>query len=222
MKKKILLLSILVIASLASFAQKQEKIYYDKDWKGCSKSKAEFYRIVNYDENGKPVGKIIDYFITGELQSEIEGALNIDKIDGKLLTYWNNGNAKRIDEYTNGELISGKCFNIEGEEIPYFDYEIPPKFNGGEVALSKFLSEKKIYPEIARIERIEGEVSVQFVVDIDGKISDVKILKGVHKKLDKEAMRVVRAMPRWTPGNRDGEAVKAYFVISITFTSNYV
>ncbi|MCL2073104.1 MAG: trypsin-like peptidase domain-containing protein [Marinilabiliaceae bacterium] len=81
MTKKILFLSIALVASMYLFAQKQEKIYYDKDWKGCSQSKAEFYRVVNYDANGKPVGKVMDYFITGELQSEIDGATYIDKND---------------------------------------------------------------------------------------------------------------------------------------------
>jgi protein TonB len=300
MKTKILLLSILLITIITSFAKKPTKIYYDKEWKGCSKSKAEFYRIVNYDENGKPVGKIIDYFITGELQSEIEGALYIDKLydskskfiglgtgffkngekqfeqirdnqgvrvsskswyengqlqrsyeykdgelngklqewsetgqilvdidynngkrDGKLLTYWNNGNAKRIDEYTNGELISGKCFNIEGEEIPYFDYEILPKFKGGDAALYKFISKNTDYPDKARVREFEGQVRVQFAVNIDGTISDVKIVQGVYRELDQEAMRVVSAMPRWTPGRRDGEVVKTYFVLPITFTLYY-
>jgi len=299
MKKKFLFLSIALITSIASCAQKQEKIYYDKDWKGCSKSKAEFYRIVNYDENGKPIGKIMDYFITGELQAEIEGALNIDKIDeskskyiglstgfyksgkkqfeiirdnqgivvtrkswfengqfrrykeykdgnlngktqewdeegqilldidytngkkdGKLLSYWNNGNAKRNDEYKNGELISGKCFNIDGEEIPYFDYEIFPTFIGGEVEMAQFILKNIIYPEKARKKEIEGKVLVGFVVNIDGAISDVKIVQGVYEELDKEAYRVVKAMPNWTPGMQDGEAVRVYFTIPISFRLN--
>ena len=299
MKNKILLLSIALITSIASFAQKQEKIYYDKDWKGCSKSKAEFYRIVNYDENGKPVGKIYDYFITGELQAEIEGALNIDKIDdsksiffgfatgfyksgekqaenmrdnqgvivtnkswykngqlriykeyqdgklngkrkewdeegriqldadykngetdGKFLTYWNNGNVKRIDEYRNGKFILGKCFNIDGEEIPYFDYAIYPKFIGGEVALSQYLKKNTIYPEKAMKKRIEGRVLVGFAVNADGTISNVDILQRANKMLDKEAIRVVSAMPNWAPGMQDGVPVKVYFSLPISFTMN--
>ena len=297
MKKKLLLLSIALIMSMTSFAQKQEKIYYDKDWKGCSKSKAEFYRIVNYDENGKPIGKILDYFITGELQAEIEGALNIDKIDdsksiffglgtgfyksgekqaenirdnqgvivtykswykngqlrvykeykdgklsgktkewdeegqiqietdynngeinGNFLTYWNNGNVKRIEEYKNGKLISGKCFKISGEEIPFFDYVIYPKFIGGEVALSQYLSKNTIYPEKAKKKKIEGKVLVRFAVNTDGSISNVDILQSAHKMLDKEAIRVVSAMPLWTPGRQDGTAVKVYFALPIQYT----
>ena len=81
MKKKLLFLSIALTTSIFAFSQKQVKIYYDKDWKGCSKSKAEFYRIVTYDKSRKPIGKVVDYFITGELQTEIEGALYIDKVD---------------------------------------------------------------------------------------------------------------------------------------------
>jgi len=296
MKKKFLFLSIAFITSISSFSQKQEKIYYDKDWKGCSKSKAEFYRIVNYDEKGEPIGKIIDYFITGELQAEIEGALNIDKveaskskyigfstvyyksgekqfenirnnqglivtnkswykngqlrrcneykdgylngkikewdeegkiqkeidynngnIDGKFLIYWNNGNLKRIDEYENGKLISGKCFNTDGEEISYFNYEIMPKFIGGDVELAQFLSKNIIYPQKAKKKGIEGKVFVKFAVNIDGTISDVFITQGTDKELDKEAIRVVKAMPNWSPGMQDGKAVKVYFVLPINF-----
>jgi TonB family protein len=297
MKKIFLFLSIVLITSITLFAQKQKKIYYDQDWKGCSKSKAEFYRIVKYDKNQKPIGKIIDYFITGEVQAEIEGALYIDKvddskskliglstgfyksgekkseifrdnqgvivtskswyqngqlrrykeyqdgnlygkrkewyedgqiqldidykngkIDGKLLSYWNNGNAKRIDEFENGELISGKCFNIDGEEIPYFDYEILPSFKGGEVGLAQFISKIIIYPEKARDREFEGQVLVGFVVNTDGTISDVKIIKSVYIELDNEAIRVVKAMPRWTPGMIDGETVKTYFVLPVRFS----
>jgi len=78
MKKTIFTL-VLFCATLSLSAQKQEKIFYDKDWKGCEQEQAEYYRLVTFDINGKPIGKIKDYFITGELQSEIDGALYIDK-----------------------------------------------------------------------------------------------------------------------------------------------
>ena len=123
MKKRILFLAIALIASLSLFGQKQEKIYYDKEWKGCSQSKAEFYRIVNYDENGKPVGKVKDYFITGELQSEIDGAFYIDKNDdskskfiGLSRGFFKNGNKQFENLHDNqGNIIMNKRWYENGK-----------------------------------------------------------------------------------------------------------
>ena len=81
MKKRNLILIIGFLITQLSFAQTQQKFYYDSEWKGTSKSNAEFYRIFSMNENGDPVGKVKDYFITGELQSEIDGATYIDKYD---------------------------------------------------------------------------------------------------------------------------------------------
>jgi len=81
MKKRNLILIIGFLITQLSFAQTQQKIYYDSEWKGTLKSNAEFYRIFSTNENGDPVGKVKDYFITGELQSEIDGAIYIDKYD---------------------------------------------------------------------------------------------------------------------------------------------
>ena len=272
MKKKILFLSIALIASVTLFAQKQKTIYYDKDWKVCSRSKAEFYRIVNYDKKRNPVGKIMDYYITGELHTEIDGALYIDKyynsksrfigfaegfyrsgakqfetlydnqgnivtrkrwyengqlrqkvsfkngqFDGQLLTYWENGNAKRIDEYNNGELITGKCFNIDGEEIDYFDYEVMPNFPGGEQGLLQYISNEIRYPYRSQKNNIEGSVLMVFAVDIDGSISDIQILERVNPEIDIEAIRVVKQLPKFLPGKEDGELVKVYYTLPINF-----
>lgn len=95
---KFLGLFLLLTTGQFAFGQKQEKIYYDKEWNGCSQSKAAYYRILNTDANGKPVGKVMDYFITGELQSDNEGAILIDKDDddkslwtGKSIGYYKSG-----------------------------------------------------------------------------------------------------------------------------------
>ena len=107
---KFLGLFLLVTVGHIAFGQKQEKIFYNKEWKGCSESKASFYRLVTIDNNGKPIGKVMDYFITGELQSEVEGALIIDKDDdknskliGKSIGYYKSGkkNFEHIQEIHN-------------------------------------------------------------------------------------------------------------------------
>jgi S1-C subfamily serine protease len=81
MKQKLLIVAFIMQISLIALGQTQEKIYYDKEWKGCSASKAEFYRLVTFDNQNKPIGEVRDYFISGELQSKIDGAIYIDKYD---------------------------------------------------------------------------------------------------------------------------------------------
>jgi S1-C subfamily serine protease/antitoxin component YwqK of YwqJK toxin-antitoxin module len=123
MKEKLIVLLVILITSLSITAQKQEKIYYDGDWKGCSQSKAEFYRIVTFDSSGKISGKIQDYFITGELQSEMDGAINIDKNDDKNSKfigyskgYYKNGKkAHEILHDNVGNQINGKNWYENGK-----------------------------------------------------------------------------------------------------------
>ena len=128
-----------------------------------------------------------------------------------------NGNAKRIDEYENGELITGKCFNIDGEEIDYFDYTVMPKFPDGDEGLSQYLSNEIRYPRYSRRNNIEGRVYIEFAIEIDGSISDIKILRSVSAEIDNEAIRVVNEMPKWIPGKEDGEIEKVYYRVPITF-----
>ena len=83
--------------------------------------------------------------------------------------------------------------------------------------LNKYISENMQYPDSAKAHNIEGRVVVKFVVDVDGSITDCKIMKGIDKDCDDEALRVVRAMPRWKPGTIDGKPVKVFFTLPIVF-----
>ncbi len=91
------------------------------------------------------------------------------------------------------------------------------EFPGGQEALSKFLARKLRYPAEAVKKRIQGNVYVTFVVEIDGSISNAKVVKGVQKDIDEEAMRVVKMMPKWKPGKQKGEAVRTLFTLPILF-----
>lgn len=91
------------------------------------------------------------------------------------------------------------------------------EFPGGQAALMKWLSSNIRYPEAAQQNDIQGRVIVKFVVEKDGSIGAVSIVKGVDKDLDKEAQRVVKKMPRWQPGKNNGVAVRSYFTLPVTF-----
>lgn len=92
-----------------------------------------------------------------------------------------------------------------------------PEFPGGQQALMKYLSSNIRYPQMALANDIQGRVVVKFVVEKDGSVSDVQVVRGVDKDLDKEAIRVVKSMPKWQPGKNNGQAVRCYFNLPVTF-----
>ena len=92
-----------------------------------------------------------------------------------------------------------------------------PKFIGGDEALMEYIKEGTIYPQVCRDSNITGTVYVQCVINIAGRIEQVKITRSVHPLLDEEAMRVVSHMPRWEPGKQNGKLVNVQYTLPIRF-----
>lgn len=92
-----------------------------------------------------------------------------------------------------------------------------PMFPGGDAALMGYLRDNIKYPTVAAENGVQGRVVVGFVVERDGSITDVNILRGVDPSLDREAMRVVKSMPRWTPGKQNGSAVRVKYQVPVSF-----
>ena len=103
------------------------------------------------------------------------------------------------------------------EETIFVAVEQPAEFPGGPAAMMKWLNNNMRYPEAAQQNDIQGKVVVNFVVEKDGSIAQVKIAKGVDKDLDREAVRVVKKMPKWQPGKNNGVPVRSYFNLPVTF-----
>ena len=103
------------------------------------------------------------------------------------------------------------------EEEIFVAVEQQAEFPGGQGALMKFLSNNIRYPESAQQNDIQGRVIVKFVVEKDGSIGNVTVVKGVDRDLDREAIREVKKMPRWQPGKNNGVAVRSYFNLPVTF-----
>ncbi|MFC2265274.1 MAG: TonB family protein [Prevotella conceptionensis] len=95
-----------------------------------------------------------------------------------------------------------------------------PIFPGGDAALMKYLSENVKYPALAIKAQEQGRVVVSFTVEKDGAISDVKVARSVTPSLDAEAVRVVKAMPKWTPGKQDGQLVRVRYNVPVSFKLN--
>ncbi len=106
----------------------------------------------------------------------------------------------------------------EEESVVFVVVETMPEFPGGQQALFKYLSENVKYPVIAQENGIQGRVICQFVVNKDGAIVDVEVVRsGGDPSLDKEAVRVIKSMPKWNPGKQRGKAVRVKYTVPVNF-----
>ena len=147
-----------------------------------------------------------------------------------IMPKWNpgkqRGQAVRV-QYTLPVMFSlnGKIDEIQQHQVEikpnekgiYNIVEEAASFPGGMANCLKFLSENVKYPEDCKKEGIQGRVIAQFIIDKDGSVIDVKIVRGVHPSLDKEAIRMIEAMPKWTPGKVKGEPVKCQYTLPVAF-----
>jgi len=122
-----------------------------------------------------------------------------------------------VQEYIPVQNISKEEEHIEEQEI-FTIVESMPEFPGGEEARTRFLLENIKYPQMARESGIQGVVYVTFVVEPDGSISNVRVIRGIGGGCDEEAIRVVKMMPKWIPGNQRGKPVRVQFNMPIKFT----
>jgi len=104
------------------------------------------------------------------------------------------------------------------KEDPFNVVEDMPAFPGGMEAMIQFISSNIKYPADAKKQKVDGRVLVKFVVEKDGSITEVKVIKPTFPSLDAEAIRVVKAMPKWKPGYQNGKAVRVQFTMPINFS----
>lgn len=107
---------------------------------------------------------------------------------------------------------------VEEEAIPFQLVEVQPSFNGGGPnEFTKWVNQRLVYPEIAKENGVQGRVTLQFTVEKDGSVTNVKVLRGVDSSLDKEAVRVVSSSPKWKPGKQRDRAVKVTYTFPVIF-----
>ena len=114
-------------------------------------------------------------------------------------------------------MVLGQCLRPDGTEMPFFAFERAPTFPGGERALMQYLGENMKYPAKARRRGVQGSVVVTFVIEKNGDVSNVEAVKKIGTGCDEEAERVIREMPRWTPGYQDEYPVKVRFSLPLHF-----
>ena len=120
-----------------------------------------------------------------------------------------------IQEYVKQEVIEE---DVEEETIPFVTVEQKPSFNGGDAnEFSKWVNSKLVYPEIAKENGVEGRVTLQFTINKDGRLENVKVLSAPDESLAQEAVRVVSASPKWTPGRQRDRAVKVSYTFPVIY-----
>lgn len=125
----------------------------------------------------------------------------------------------QIEEPVIVEEISNKPIK-DGDDI-YFSAEQIPIYPGGEAALMQYIASAIQYPAVAINANVQGRVIIQFIVEKDGSVSEVKVVRGRHSALDEEAVRVVKNIPeKFIPGKANGEVVRCWFILPISFKLN--
>jgi protein TonB len=149
-------------------------------------------------------------------EDEIKSQDELAKTNTAIGTFDVKGN----DE-AEGEVLKAKEVIADEkpqEETKVFDVvEQMPEFPGGAAALMEYLSKSIKYPAIAEENGIQGRVVCTFVVERDGSVTDVQVARSVDPSLDKEAIRVLKKMPRWIPGKQNGQAVRVKYTVPVTF-----
>ena len=154
-----------------------------------------------------PAPKLTDLIEIVEDELSIDEELEIDDVEADVENKSNYNFDYDGDSW--GEEES------DGEADIFQVVEDMPQFPGGSV--QKWIAKNVKYPMIAQENNIQGKVFVQFVIEKDGSVSDVKVARSVDPSLDKEAIRVVKAMPKWKPGKQRGKPVRVSYTVPINF-----
>ena len=129
----------------------------------------------------------------------------------------NNTSEKKIVDAPENVETQVAATTVSGDDEIYGYVDVMPEYPGGTTAMFDFIQKNVKYPESAKDKGIEGKVYVQFVVEKDGSISNIEVLRGVSEDIDAEAVRVVKAMPKWKPGMNEGKPVRVQFTLPFNF-----
>ena len=151
-------------------------------------------------------------------EEELKSQDDLNKTKTAIGSFNVEGNDDKGGEVLKAKEVIAQPEPPKHEETKIFDVvEQPPSFPGGQAALLQWLSSHVKYPPIAEENGIQGRVIVGFVVERDGSVSQVQVIRGVDPSLDKEAARVVASMPKWTPGRQNGQNVRVKYNVPVNF-----
>jgi protein TonB len=152
--------------------------------------------------------------VEAEILTVVEDDVELEQQE--IASSEDSGNSAQVQTY-----VAPAAANLEEEEESaqqiFTVVEEMPSFPGGDGELLRFLSSSIKYPVIAQENGIQGRVTCAFVVNRDGSVVDAEVVRGVDPSLDKEALRVINTMPKWTPGKQRGKPVRVKYTVPVTF-----
>ncbi len=147
-----------------------------------------------------------------EVLNVVDDNVQLDDVD--ILSSEDDQAAAQAQTYTPPAVVEEE---EESSQQIFTVVETMPEFPGGQGALLQYLAKSIKYPVIAQENGIQGRVTCTFVVNKDGSIVDAEVIRGVDPSLDKEALRVINSMPKWSPGKQRGKPVRVKYTVPVTF-----
>ncbi len=142
----------------------------------------------------------------------VDDDVELDQVD--IISSEDDQSSAQVEAYVAPAVVEEE---EESAQQIFTVVETMPEFPGGQGALLQFLAKSIKYPVIAQENGIQGRVTCSFVVNKDGSIVDAEVIRGVDPSLDKEAIRVINTMPKWSPGKQRGKPVRVKYTVPVTF-----
>ena len=198
---------------LAKLAEKKEAKVEKKE-----EPKVEKIEVERVKSSVKFVPPVIKKDDEVKPEEELKSQEELNKTNTAIGAFDVKGNDEAAGEVLKAKEVIAQPEPPKEEETKVFDVvEQMPSFPGGPSALMQYLSSNIKYPVVAEENGVQGRVVCTFVVERDGSITDVRVIKSVDPSLDKEAVRVVKSMPKWIPGKQNGSAVRVKYTVPVTF-----
>jgi TonB family protein len=225
------------------FAQQPDRrSFFDADWYRCDSAEA-MYEMAWFSNNGDPGGRIVAKDSAGNLISERNyshlaslvkhgtstwyhpnGAIKSvttysgGEMEGERLTFYENGQLRRREVYTNLEMTEGHCFTRAGKDTTWFEYDVAPVYSEGNFMLGHEISSRIRYPEAERKADIEGRVVIMFIVTRTGEVTRIQVDQSAVPAMDAEALRVVASLKgKWSPAREEGVPVDRIMKLPVQF-----
>jgi TonB family protein len=171
------------------------------------------------DSNGKVLAKNGNgtwLKLNGELTKVTEEGPVVNGVEEGEWHSRKSDSVETLTEYKNGKIISVASVYKSGEKV-YSYLEKAPAFPGGQEGFGKFIGSNIKYPAEAKKKAVQGKVTVSFIVERDGSLSEIKVVKGIGSGCDEEAVNVMKLSPKWEQGIHNGKAVRVLLSVPINF-----
>ena len=206
-----LILALLIVWGAFSYSSKEKKVAVFED---VAEEIAVEEEIPITQENTPPPPETPDVPVLSDQIDIVDDEITVD--DSMFLNLEDDSNIGiEIMDYVEAVVEEEE---VEEEALPFQLEEEKPKFQGGDANdFTRWVNSRLQYPEIAKENGVQGRVTLQFTVNADSSVSNVKVLRGVDPSLDQEAVRVVSSSPKWTPGRQRDRAVKVTYTFPVVF-----